>query len=696
MALQELPRALSPDQLAGGYALAASMPLAHRIEDSLLARLAPLPEPTRALLLVAAADPTGDPGLLWRAAAVLGIAPEHRDRAERAGALVTGVRVGFRHPLVRSAVYRAATPEERRRAHAALAEATDPERDPDRRAWHRAAATLRPDEAVAAALEASANRARTRGGVAAAAAFLTRAAELTPAAPRRAQRLIAAAEAKHDAGAFAAALRLLDSARDQPLSPLQVALIARLRARAGYALHRDGAAPRALLAAAQQLAPLDPVLARDTYMEALAAAVYAGRLAEPGVADEVARAILEATKDDDSPRARDLILRGQALLIAEGTAAAQPTLRRAFDAFLTQEPDPLELRWMWFGGRAAMDIYDADAWRTLTDRQVTLARDAGVLSVLPLALNLQMVVQIFNGDLDTAEATCDELDAILEVTGHPLPRYGRIYVAAYRGQLAEVERLAAQLRADAVQRDEGYALTAANMALALAYNGVGRYADALEAARAELPYERELHHAMRALLELIEAAVRTGERELAQEALTRFRSVTEPAAAEQPWARAMLAYASAQLAEDDEAEALYQQAIAGFDAIRVPMLRGRAQLLYGELLRRRHRRVDARAQLRPAYEVLAACGMTAFAARAARELAATGETLRVRTPDAQDELTDQERNVAELAREGLTNRDIGARLFISSRTAEYHLRKVYVKLGIGSREELRTALEEAA
>jgi DNA-binding CsgD family transcriptional regulator len=695
LALQELPRALSRDQLAGGYALAASMPLAHRIEESLLAGLAPLPAPARTLLLVAAADPTGDPGLLWRACAVLGIAQEQAEAAERAGALITtGARVGFRHPLVRSAVYRAATPEDRRRAHAALAEATDPDRDPDRRAWHRAAATLRPDEPVAAALEASAARARTRGGVAAAAAFLTRAAELTPAAPRRAQRLIDAAGAKHDAGAPAAALRLLDSARDHPLSPLQQARIARLRARAQYALHRDRAALRALLAAAQDLAPLDPVLARDTYMEALAAIAYAGRLADPGVVDDVAQAILVATKDDDSPRARDLILRGQALLVAQGTAAAQPTLRRAFHAFLTQEPDALELRWMWFGGRAAMDVYDVEEWRTLTRRQVGLARATGVLSVLPMALNLQMVVHVFDGDLDAAEATCDEIDAILEVTGHPLPRYGRIYLAAYRGQLAEVERAAAEIRADAEVRGEGYGLTAANFSLALAYNGVGRYADAVEAARRELPYERELHHAMRALLELIEAAVRAGERPLAQEALARFRTVTEPADTE--WSRAMLAYASAQLADDEQAEALYEQAIAGFDAVRVPMLRARAQLLYGEMLRRRHRRVDARAQLRPAYETLAACGMNAFAQRAARELAATGETLRARAPDGADRLTDQERNVAQLAREGLTNRDIGARLFISSRTAEYHLRKVYVKLGIGSREELRTALEEVA
>ena len=283
MALQELPRALSPAEIAGGYALAASMPLEHRIEASLLAQLAPLPDRTRMLLLIAAADPTGDPRLLWRASARLGLGPADVDAAEQAGALSVGTRVGFRHPLVRSAVYRAASAEDRRRAHAALAEATDPERDPDRRAWHRAAATLLPDEDVAADLERSAQRARERGGVAAAAAFLTRAAELSPDPGTLARRLIAAAEAKHDAGAQDAALGLLDAAGDLPLSALQQAQVVRLRARSEYELHRDRSGPRRLLAAAQGLEGLDDTLARDTYIEALSAALYAGRLGDAGV-----------------------------------------------------------------------------------------------------------------------------------------------------------------------------------------------------------------------------------------------------------------------------------------------------------------------------------------------------------------------------------------------------------------------------
>jgi DNA-binding CsgD family transcriptional regulator len=691
LALQELPRALSPAELAGGFALARSMPLESRIEQSLVARFAPLPAPTRTLLLLAAADPTGDPALLWRACAALGVEPGALDDAQQAGALVVGARVAFRHPLMRSAVYRAAAPDVRRAVHAALADATDVDRDPDRRAWHRACATLWPDEGVADDLERSATRARTRGGVAAAAAFLERSAELSPDPARRAQRLLAAAEAKHNAGAPEAALRLLDSARDQPLTPLQEALIGRLRARADYALRRDGGAAHELLAAAQALEPLDPTLARDTYLLALSAALNAGRLGEPGSVAAVADAILNATAQDTSDRARDLVLRGQALLAAEGQAAALPTLRRAWRAYAEQPLDALEVSWMWFGARAAQDLWDAEAMRTLALRQVDLAHESGALTVLSSALSQLMVVHVFDGQLDAGEAVCDEIDAILSVTGHPLPKAGRLFLAAYRGQADEVARWAREVRADGHARREGYALSAANLAEAVLYNGLGRYGDALASARRELPHTGELYHAMRALLEVVEAATRTGEPATAQEALERLRGVTEPVG-DNDWARAMVALAEAQLADGDAAEPLYLEAIERFGRVPVPMLAARSQLLYGELLRRRHRRIDAREQLRPAYEVLSACGYNAFAERAARELAATGETLRARTPESLDELTDQERNVARLARDGLTNRDIGGRLFISARTVEYHLRKVFVKLGISSRSELRQVL----
>jgi DNA-binding CsgD family transcriptional regulator len=692
LALQELPRALGPAALAGGFALAGSMPLESRIEESLIAQLEPLPPQTRTLLLLAAADPTGDPGLLWRGSAALGLGPEHLDEAERAGMLVVDTRVGFRHPLVRSAVYRAASAEERRRVHAALAEATSAERDPDRYAWHRASATVQPDEEVAADLERSAARARTRGGAAATAAFLERAAQLTPAPTRRAQRLIAAAEAKHDAGAPDAALRLLDAARIHPLTALQEAVITRLRVRAEYAQHRDRNGPRLLLAAAQGLEPLDPTLARDTYLEALAAAFAGGRLNAAEEVAAVSRAILDATAADASERARDLILRGQALLAAEGPEAAQPTLVRALRAFLDSEPDAVELRWMWFGCHAARDLWDADALRALAHRQVALARAGGVLTVLPIALTFEMTAWVLDGRLDRVAAACDEVDAIQNAIGQPLPQYGRMNLAAYRGRVEEVERRAGQLRSDARARGEGHALSAANFAEATVYNGAGRFADAVASARRELAYTHELAFAERALPELIEGAVRVEQRALAEEALARLEPLTRPLGGD--WALGTLALAQAQLRTGEDADARYRDAIERFERMRAPMWVGRAQLLYGEALRRDGRRADARALLRSAHELLSHVGAAGFAERAARELGATGETVRVRTPESIDQLTDQELNVARLAREGLTNRDIGARLFISARTAEYHLRKVFVKLGISSRAELKSALGE--
>lgn len=689
LALQELPRVLSPAEIAGGFTLTKSMPLESRIEQSLIAQLEPLPEPTRLLLLLAAADPTGDPGLLSRASTVLGLGAENLDITVEAGALVVGTRVSFRHPLLRSAVYRAASPEDRRAIHAALAEATPIERDPDRRAWHRASATLLPDEEVAADLERSAARAQIRGGVAAAAAFLERAAELTPALIQRVRRLIAAAEAKFDAGAPETALRLLDSLRDDQLTALQDALIGRLRARARYALRRDRSGARLLLAAAQGLERLAPELARDTYMEALAASVYGGRLGDANEVAVVSRAILDATAADNSEGARDLLLRGHALLCAEGLEAAIPTLRRALRAYLDQSADELELHWMWFASRAAIDLSDSGALRTLADRQVEFARPRGLLTVLPIALLLVFTARMLDGRVDAAAAACDEMDAIQSVTGHALPQYGRLFLAAYRGHVDEVERRARQLRADAHARGEGWALSAANHAEALAYNGAGRYREAVAAARGELPYSHELSYAVRALLELVEAATRSGERALAEEAFERVASVMRLVGTD--WALAMAALAEAQLREGDEAEALYLRAIQGFERERVPMLAARGRLLYGEMLRRMGRRVDARAQLRAAHEVLSGCGYHGFAERAARELRATGETLRVRTLRSMDELTEQELNVARLAREGLSNRDIGSRLFISARTAEYHLHKVFIKLGVSSRAELRAA-----
>lgn len=706
LALLEFTAARHPAASAGGFALtgadpipapstraAASGPktLAGRIEQSLLTELESLSAQTRMLLLLAAADPTGDVDLLRRAGARLGIGNDEIDAARHVGALIIGARVVFRHPLIRSAVYADATPAQRRAVHAALADATSPDRDPDRAAWHRAHAAAGPDEEVAAELEGAAERARARGGASAAAAFLERAALFSPEPSRRIDRLLVAADATHESGSPAAAVRLLDTARDELQSPRQEALAGRLRARADYALRRSRGAPRELLRAARDLEPYEPDLARDAYTEALAAAVFAGRLGEPGAAEEVARTILAATADPPVDRPLELLLRGQALLVAEGQAAAAPTVRRALRAYREQPLDALALHWMWLAGRAAQDIWDDEGMRTLAERQVRLARSGGVLTVLPAALNLQMVIRTFDGDLDAAEQICEDIDAILAVTGHPLPRYGRTFIAAYRGHVDEVERRAAELRADAYRRGEGYALTVANMTEALVYNGAGRYREALASARGELPYSTELGHAMRTLLELIEAAVRVDQHPLAEEALDRLDDVIAPVG-EGDWAGAFRALAAAQVHPGAQADDLYREAVERFDRVPVPILRARSQLLYGEMLRRSNRRTDARVQLRAAYRTFSECGMTGFADRARRELRASGEVLRPQRRGGLEALTDQERSVAGLARDGLTNREIGARLFISAHTAEWHLRKVFVKLGIRSRVELAAVL----
>jgi DNA-binding CsgD family transcriptional regulator len=690
LALLELPRAIGPVEAAGGFGLHRSGSLEVRIEDSLVTRLESLPEPTRLLLLIAAADPTGDPGLLWRSRELLAIGDDQLSVAEDADALDVGTRVRFRHPLVRSAVYRMASQEDRRRVHAALADATYEDRDPDRRAWHRANATVLPDESVAAAHERSAERARARGGAAAAAAFLERAASLTPDDALRIDRLLAAAEAKHDVGASDEALRLLDSCGGYAFPDLQRAHAERLRARAGYAIRRDASSLGELLAAAKRLDALDPVLARDTYIEALAAALYGGRLGDADALATVAQEILEATDDDDPVRARDLILRGQALLAARGQRAAAPTLRRALRAYLDDSLDGLELHWMWFASRAAQDLWDADALRVLAARQVEIARASGVMTVLPIALSVQMVAQTLGGDLVAAEASCDEIDLLRSVMGHSVPSFGRMFLAAYRGQAVETERLAGQIRRDGTARGEGYALSAANFAEAILYNGLGRYPEALEAARRELPFTHELNHAMRSLLELIEAAVRVDEPSLAAEAFAHLSEVT--AHLDSDYGLGVLAMAKAQISEAGEAEGLFADALERFERAAIPIMVGRTRLLYGEMLRRQQRRVDAREHLRAAHEVLSSCGLRGFAERAARELEATGETVRTRSGAAAPELTAQETNVARLAREGCTNREIGERLFISDRTAEYHLHKVFIKLGINSRRELETAL----
>jgi DNA-binding CsgD family transcriptional regulator len=690
LALLELPRGLTPAQLAGGFGLPRALPLSAQIEQNFLHRLNALPEDGRQLLLVAAADPTGDPALLWRAAGRLGSGGRVLEAAVGAGLLDVGAKVRFRHPLVRSAVYRAASPDERRKVHRALAEATDPESDPDRRAWHVAEGTTGHDEEVAAVLVSAAGRAQARGGVAAAAAFLERSVELSADPERQAARALAAARAKHLAGAPEAALELLATAVAGPLDELGLAQVDMLKAQVVYAQDRGKDVPRLLLRAARRLEPLDVNLARSTYVEALSAAFYLGRLARSGGVVDVARAALAAAKPD-FPRVSDLLLDGLAMRFVEGYAGSAPMLRRALAAFRSEDVSGEDaLRWLWLAVQAAVNLWDDHMWEVAATRYLQLARDTGVLPVLPLALNARISAYAFAGDLAAAAALVEEAHVVSGAIGSHVPPYGALILAAWRGREAEATRLIEVTTTEVLARGEAYAVSTAQWARAVLFNGLGRYEDALAEAERATEHAEDLWFFSWGLIELIEAAVRAGQPERAAEALGRLSELTRISGSE--WALGVEAQSRALLSEGDVAESLYREAIERLARTRVRVQLVRAHLLYGEWLRRERRRIDARDQLRITLELSTAMGVEAFAGRAERELMATGERVRKRIVETRENLTPQEAQVARLARDGLSNADIGARLFISPRTVEYHLHKVFHKLGISSRKQLDRAL----
>ena len=692
LALLELPRGRTPAELAGGFGLPDGPAVPGRIEQSFRERLAPLPPLTRCLLLLAAAEPTGDPVLVWRAAAELGIGPDAAAPAAGAGLVDFGAQVRFGHPLVRSAVYGAAAPQERQRVHRALADATDADVDPDRRAWHCAQAAAGLDEDVAAELERSAGRARARGGLAAGAAFHERAVELTPDPRRRAQRALLAAQCKHLAGAPDAALRLLAIAQAGPLDEHERARAQLLHAQITFAMTRGRDAPPLLLEAARRLESLDATLARETYLEAFAAALSADRLVRGGDVREIAAAVLAADWER-STRATDLLLDGLALLAREGYVAGAPALKVALRAF---RDEPLseedELRWLWLACRIARALADDGAWDELTARHLELARRAGAFSALPVALTDRVLVELFSGRIEVAMSLAAESDAVVEATGSHVTLRTSIVLANWRGRDAEAVALIEARRQDVLRRGEGLWLAANDWGSAIRYNGLGRYADALDAAERAAEAARGLGPSILLLAELIEAAVRGGQAERATGPLARLAEIAHAAGTD--WALGIHARAAAMLAEGEAAERLYQEAIERLSRVRTRATLARAHLLYGEWLRREHRRVDAREQLRVAYTMLSDMGMEAFAERTRRELLATGETVRKRTVATLGELTPQEAQVARLAGGGQTNPEIATQLFLSPRTVEWHLRKVYGKLGVGSRKELRAALSD--
>ena len=695
LALLELPRGLTATQLALGFGLVDGQTLPARIEESFMRRLEGLSDDARRLLLLAAAEPVGDPVLLWRGLERLGIEPAAADRVVGEGLLGIGERVIFRHPLVRSAVYRAAGAEDRRAVHLALAEVSDREVDPDRRAWHLAAAATGPDEEVAAELERSAGRAQARGGVAAAAAFLKRSVVLTLDPQRRAERALAAAQAHLQAGAFDGALQLLASAQAASLDELGRAQVELLRGRIEFASSLSGEAPALLLKAARKLESLDPTRARETYLEAWIAAYFAGRTATDGHVRQVSSAAISAPRPISASRPSDLLLDGLAVVVAQGRAAAASQLSRAARVFADGEISVAEgLRWGWLARVPAIMLWDEERWHRILARQLQSARDAGLLAYLPIYLQALAVVTTWCGDFATSASLIAEADAIAEATGTRLAGYATATLAGFRGREPESSTMIEGEVRNALAAGQGLGVDLSRWAFAVLHNGLGRYEQALAEAQSPSEEAPELPLSGWALAELIEAAARTGKTQLAGEALEQLAEATS--IGDSDWGLGIYARSRSLLTEGAAAEASYREAIERLGRTRLAPELARAHLVYGEWLRRENRRLDARAQLRIAHGLFGTIGMEGFAERARTELQATGESVRRHTVETRDDLTAQERQIAELARHGLSNPEIGARLFLSPRTVEWHLRHVFGKLGIHSRRELAKALPSSS
>ena len=707
LALLELPRGLAPAELAGGFGLPGALALPRRIEHSFRRQLDGLPVHTRRLLQLAAADPSGDPLLVWRAAGQLGIPVHTAVPAIEAGLVEFGTRVRFRHPLLRSAAYRSASLQDRQAVHEALATATDMAADPDRRAWHRAQAASGPDEDVAAELERSANRAQRRGGLSATAAFLERAALLTPEPTCRAQRLLAAAQASREAGELDKALGLLVVAEAGPLHALHSAQVERMRGQIAADQNRGVEAARLLLSAARQLEPLDASLARETHLDALAAAMVAADLGRQGGVRDAASAARLAPPGPLPLRAVDVVLDAFALQLTEGHAAAAPALTRAVQQLVDLDASADTAvaegrRWPWLiGGRAsriiAMEVWDFESAHALAARQVQVARDTGALIQLQFALSFLGILHLLAGELSTAERLVEEDHLLAEATGNPPVTYAAMMLAAWQGREEEASRLIEVTVQTAVEHGTAQMASRAAVARAVLGNGLGRYDAAREAILQA--FERDhLGFGHLVVSELAEAAARTDDVAAVRQALDWLSERTR--ATPTDWVLGIEARVRALLSEGEAAGSCYRESIERLGRTPIRTQLARSHLLYGEWLRRERRRTEARDQLRTAHEMLAAMGMAAFAERARRELRAAGETGRnrravtapVSAGEAGNALTAQESAVARLARDGLSNTEIAARLFISPRTVRYHLSSVFTKFGITSRGHLYRVL----
>lgn len=694
LALLELPRALTPAQFAGGYGLPVLGRISGDLEQTLRHRVDELPNQSRRLLTLAAAEPGGDPTVVWAAAALLGIAPTAAMATEDAGLLEFDHRVKFRHPLIRSLAYESASRQDKREIHRSLAEVIDAAAEPDRRAWHLSHAAAGPDESVAAELELSATRAQARGGFAAAAAFLERAAMLTLDPAKRADRAIHAASAKAQAGASEDTAALLKVAEALPLNPFQQARINLTRAQVAFITNRGNDAAPLLLAAARQLEGVDVRMARDTYLEALAAALLAGPLAVSCGVLDVAREAVTAPVAPHPLRATDLLLDGWARAhhfgFVEGLSSMRAALDRFGDDTMSHER---ELKWLWLACVTTAHVWDAHRLEAMSLRYVDLARDMGALGELPMALNAHAYSLMVRGDFDGAEAMLDEFHSVLEVTGNSSTPHTAIGLAGWRGEPAHAEVLIKGAIESARLRGEGVGLSVAHWSNALLHNGLGDYQTALVQAERAIDQKGGCTSSTWATIELVEAAARAGEHQTAVDALNRLSVMTTACATD--WSLGVENRCRALVCDPTDAEAHYREAVKRLGRTPFRPDLARAHLLFGEWLRRQRRKVEARTQLRTAHAIFSDVGTQAFAERARRELLATGETARKRVTPADDrQLTAQEAQIARLARDGFSNPEISARLFISTRTVQYHLSKVFTKLGIKSRSQLGAVLPD--
>jgi DNA-binding CsgD family transcriptional regulator len=690
LALLELPRTLTRAELAGGFGPPGA-PFSHSLDATFRRQVDALPTPTRLLLALAAADPTGDPSLLWRAAEVVGLSVEAAVPAIEAGLAEIGTRVRFRHPLVRASAYRSVPLSDRRRIHGALAAVTDAGLDPDRRAWHLGHAAVGPDEAVADELERAAERVQARGGIPAAAAFLERASVLTLDPARRGDRILAAASAKAQAGLLDEAKDLLTVAESVSLSSLQTARADLIRAQLAFVGSRGNDAAPWMLGAARRLEIVDPQLARDTYLDALAAAIFAGRLGVDGDVLEVSKAASAATCALTDPRPPDLLLHGLSTQHSADFEKGLPTVQQALRVYGQGMSAANEMRWMFVACVAAARIWDLDRLMSLASRYITLARDTGALTEIPLALSCEISPLLFTGRFGEAAVEINEMAAVIDAMGTNVTPYGELSLAAMRGRRHDFQTLRDAAVTNAQQRGEGVGLTVVAWATALLENGYGNYPEAVRAGRDATAYACDCTSSGWALVELVEAAARAGEADVARDAFHRLAEMTTPSGTD--WGLGVQARSQALLSAGDEAERLYLEALDRLARAGLQPDLARAHLLYGEWLRRQRRRIDARTHLHAADELFAKLGMEAFAQRTQRELLATGEKAPSRVALAlAGELTAREAQIALMARDGLSNPEIGARLFISARTVQYHLAKVFTKLDIRSRSQLGNAL----